>query len=233
MAIKNIELDVQERLEIGKKVKDLRKKGFIPAVVYGHGIDSFPVTVAEKAFMTAIGTSAGSNAILNIKVGGKSFSVITHEVQKELLSNRITHIDFLNLRMDEAIKAKVHIELKGIPVGVKDEGGILVLALREIEVKCLPINIPEKIIVDVSELKTGEGLLVNDLKGQYKEFEFVTSGTEQIAHVTAPTKEEVVVPAAAPEAAPGEAVPAAGTEAAPAAGAKAAAAPVAKTEAKK
>jgi len=211
--MKNLELEAQERAEKGKKNKTLRNKGLIPAIIYGHGIESFPIAVQEKSFLSAIGTSAGTNAIINLKIGKKTYAVITHDMQHVPLSNKISHIDFLNVRMDEAIKAKVHIELSGIPLGVKDEGGILVLALREIEIKCLPNKIPEKIIVDVSNLKTGEGVQVSDLKSKYKDIEFLSHANELIAQVTAPTKEEEVAPAVAPEgevaAAPVEGQPAA------------------------
>ena len=186
--MKNLDLEAQERKELGKKVGALRKNGFIPAVVYGHGIESFPVSVPEKSFLSAIGTSAGANAIINLKVGGKTFAVITHDIQREILRDKITHIDFLNVRMDEAIKAKVHVELKGTPVGVKDEGGILVLVLREVEIKCLPTKIPEKLIVDVSGLKTGDGISISDLKALFKDLEFLTPENELIAQVSAPTK---------------------------------------------
>ncbi len=232
--MKNLELEAQQRTELGKQNKGLRKAGLIPAIIYGHGIESLPVSVTEKAFLSTIGTSAGLNAIINLKVGSKTYPVITHELQKDALTDKIEHVDFLNIRMDQAIKAKVHVELKGTPIGVKDDGGILVLVLREVEIKCLPTNIPEKLFVDVSSLKIGEGLLIADLKKDYKDIEFLTPENEQIAQVSAPTKEEEVAPAAAAEVLPGAvpvegATPADATKAAP--GAKASPADAAKAAA--
>ncbi|MBI5700670.1 50S ribosomal protein L25 [Candidatus Saganbacteria bacterium] len=229
--MEKLDLEAQDRVELGNKNKSLRKKGVIPAVIYGHGIKSRAIAIEWKSFLKTIGTKAGSNAIITLKVGKDNYPVITHEVQKDATNDHILHVDFFKINMDEAIKAKVHIELKGVPTGVKDDGGILVLKLREIEVKCLPSNIPEKFEVDVTGLKLGESLLVSDIKAS-EGIEFITPANEAIANVAIPAKEEEIAPA--PEA--GAAVTPEAGAAVPVEGAAKAVAPVApaaKPEAKK
>lgn len=215
--MKKLSLKAEKREAIGKKCNQLRKNGFIPAVIYGHGMETFAISVLEKEFASIIGSSAGKNAIINLTIGSDIFPVLTQDYQKHLISNKFLHVDFFRLKMDEKIKTKVHVELKGLPAGVKDDGGILVQMLREIEIKCLPDSIPEKIELDVSALKIGEGLQVSDIT-HVKDIEFVTSGNELVAQVSAPTKEEVVAPPveAAAVAAEGGAAPAAGEAVPPA-----------------
>lgn len=229
--MEKLDLEATERKEKGKKNAAVRRQGFVPAVIYGHGMTALSIAVPGKIFSKAIASAASSNVIINLKVGTETYPVITQEVQTDPTTDQVLHIDFLLIRMDEAIKAKVHIELKGIPIGVKDDGGILVQTLRELEIKCLPDKIPGKIELDVTALKIGDGFSVSDLKG-YEGIEFLTPANEPIVHVEEPAKEEEVAPTVAPVegAVPveGAAVPATG-EAAPA---KAAAPEAAKTAAK-
>jgi len=191
--MKKIELQVSDRKEIGKNLASLRDKGLIPAVVYGNGFAPLSVSVSEKDFLKAIGGSAGSNAIINLAFGSEVYPVLAHEIQKDSFVEKILHVDFLKVRMDQALKARVHIVLVGVAPGVKDDGGILIHHLKEIEIKCLPDKIPEKIEVDVSSLKLGQSVSVADIKG-YDGVEFLTPSNEQVAHVEAPAKEEEVQP---------------------------------------
>jgi large subunit ribosomal protein L25 len=101
----------------------------------------------------------------------------------------------MHVIMDEKIKARIPVELVGLPVGVKEEGGVLVHGLREIEVKCLPGDIPDKYVIDVAALKINESLHVSDLK-IFDKVELLVSGSEMVATVSPPTKEEVVAPVA-------------------------------------
>jgi len=115
------------------------------------------------------------------------------------LTDEILHVDFRHILMDEAIKTKVPIELMGIPIGVKDDGGVLIHGLREVEVKCLPTDIPDKFEIDVSALKIGDSLKVSDL-AQVAKVEILTNLSEMIANCSPPTKEEVVAaPVPTPE----------------------------------
>lgn len=229
--MKQIELEVTARAEIGKQLAGLRQKGLIPAVVYVKGKDSLSITVDKKNFVKVISGAAKANVIFNLKLGQQSLPVITHDIQRNPLTDDILHIDFYPVSMDRAIKTRVPIELTGLPIGVKEDGGILVKRLNELEIECLPSKIPEKFVLDVSQLKIGDSLQVSDLKVP-EGVELVTLSTEMVVAVTAPAKEEEVAPAeVAPEAVvPGaEAVPGApGAPAAPGAPVAATPAPGAK-----
>lgn len=227
----DVKLKANKRKEVGKKVKKLRQQGFIPAVVYGHKIDSTALLIEAKEFKSKVLKSeAGTNLIfsLNLTDDGekKVIPVITHRIQRDVLTDDILHIDFMNILMDEKIKTKISIELVGTPVGVKEEGGVLVHNLHSVEIKCFPGDIPTKFELDVSGLNINESLHISDIKVSNK-VEIQAPAEEMVAQVSPPTKEEVEAPpvltpeeaAAAAEAAGEGAAPAEG-EAAPAGEAK-------------
>jgi len=201
--MEKIELEAKKRAELGKKLKKVRQQGLIPAVVYGKKVKAIAIAIDKKTFIKNILKSeAGMNAIISLKIaepGGKSIPVLTHVVQREPLTDEIIHVDFRHIVMDEAIKTKVPIELIGIPIGVKDDGGVLIHGLREVEVKCLPGDIPDKFEIEVSELKIGDSLKVSDLAKAAK-VEILTNPSEMVANCSPPTKEEVVAaPVPTPE----------------------------------
>lgn len=200
----------------------LRSSGSVPAVVYGKGIENMVVAVDQKKFEKMVTGKAGKNVIIALKISDegkhKTVPVLTHEIQRNPLNGQIIHIDFLRINMEEAIKTKVRIVLIGDPVGVKQHGGILVHGLREVEIKCLPAEIPGKLEVEVSEMKIGDALHVSDLKVP-KGIEIISDLKETVVHIAHPAKEEEIAPAPTVSAAevpsekgapvPGEAIPAA------------------------
>jgi len=225
-----VELEAQKREAFGKKLKKARLQGLIPAVVYGRKFKSLPVMVERKSFEKKIlASGAGKNAIISLKMAGaKPILVLTNEVQRDPLNDAIIHIDFSHLIMDEVIKTKVPIELTGLPIGVKESGGVLIHGLREVEVECLPKDIPDKFSIDVAGLNIGDSLHVSDLAKTAK-VKFLTTAGEMIASCSAPTKEEEVAPVPTPEeVAAAGAAPVAGAEGAPAAEEKGKAAPAVK-----
>ena len=196
--MEKIELKANKREELGKKIKKLRKQGLIPAVVYGRKFKSTPIAIERKSFQKKVLESdAGTNLIFTIKLtdAGKaqSIPVISHGIQRNPLTDEIIHLDLMHVIMDEIIKAKVPVELKGVPIGVKEEGGVLVHGIREIEVKCLPSDIPDKFVLDVTGLKINDSLQVSDLTVS-KKIEIQVESTEMVANVSPPTKEEEVAP---------------------------------------
>jgi large subunit ribosomal protein L25 len=212
----NIEVKAQQREEVGNKVQKLRKKGLIPAVLYGRKFASVAISVEAKEFKKKVlASGAGRNLIFTLQLnrGGKTeaVSAITQTIQRDFLTDDILHLDFMHILMDEAIKTRVPVELVGMPTGVKDDGGVLVHGLRDIEIKCLPGDIPDKFTIDVAALKINDSLHVSDLKVSDK-ITILSPAAEMIATVSAPTKEEEVLPTAAAPA-EGEAA-AAGTPAA-------------------
>ena len=210
--MKKAELEAKIRSKLGKSVKSLRTKGILPAVVYGAGIESQALEVDKVHFEKLVSGEHGTNVIITLKIMGdkkaKSLPVITHDIQKDPLTDSIIHVDFFRIKLDEKIKAKIPVELIGEPIGVKEDGGILISGLKEVEVKCLPTEIPDKFEFDVSKFRIGDALHVSDIKA-VKGIEVLTVETEMLANVAPPTKiEEVVAPPPLPEGAvPPEEIP--------------------------
>lgn len=201
--MEKIELEAKQREEVGKHLNKIRKLGLIPAVVYGKKIKPLSIAVDRKIFVKNILESdSGMNAIISLKLEGKSkdIPVLTHEVQRNNLTDEILHVDFRHIVMDEALKTKVPVELTGIPIGVKESGGVLVHGLREVEVECLPGNIPDKFEIDVAVLKINDSFHVSDLP-KIAKVKVLTNPSEMIANCSPPTKEEAV---AVPVPTPGE-----------------------------
>jgi large subunit ribosomal protein L25 len=156
------------RTESGKRVaKDLRNKGIVPANVYKGSKGALSLQVGMKELRDALDTSAGENVIITLKISGdsavKDKTVLIKEIQREPIMDDILHVDFNEISLTEMLKVNVPLASKGEPVGVKVDGGILEHIMWEIQVECLPTDIPEKIEIDVSNLKIGESLHVKDI----------------------------------------------------------------------
>jgi large subunit ribosomal protein L25 len=121
--------------------------------------------------------------------------VILKEYQREPLKGQLLHADFYEVALDKILEVRVHMELTGVPVGVKTQGGVLDFVTRELEIECLPADIPEKITIDVSHLELGKHFRVSDLKLSDK-VKLLTGLDVVIAHVVMPRAEEEVAPAA-------------------------------------
>ncbi len=149
---------VQERAQRGKNAnRRLRSTGRIPAVVYGAGKPPVPISVDERT-MHELLKGGNDNAIFLLQLGesGKSRHAMIRELRIDPIGRKIEHIDFQRVLMTEKIRVKVHIELEGTPEGVKNEGGVLDFQTREIELECLPKDIPAQLSFDVSGLRIGQ-----------------------------------------------------------------------------
>jgi large subunit ribosomal protein L25 len=191
------------------ELNKLRAQGQIPAVIYGGGDAATHVLLDEKDFLK-IAAGISESTILGIEIGGVKKRAFVKARQRNSLTNKIIHVDFLEVVSGRLLHARVPLRLLGIPVGVR-EGGVLENPAHEIEVECDPDSLPEGIEVDVSELHANHSIHVRELKIPAKVK--VLSSPELVVAVVKYMKEEVV---AAPAAA---AVPAEGAAAAPAAGA--------------
>ncbi|HOP41661.1 MAG TPA: 50S ribosomal protein L25 [Geobacteraceae bacterium] len=159
-------LTIETREKLGKGIcRRLRENGRIPAVVYGKGIESVAVSVDKKELEAAIAGEGGRNNLLTLKgataLDGKI--VIVADMACSPLKGSMLHVDLHNISLQEKVKVKVPISITEIAKGVK-EGGIQDIVRHEIEVECLPTEIPEHIEVDVTELGLGESLHVSDLQ---------------------------------------------------------------------
>jgi large subunit ribosomal protein L25 len=185
----------ESRTETGKNAnRRLRAAGKIPGVLYGTGKKPTAVAVSPKDIGSILKSDAGENTLFELEIGGTRRKVILKEFQIEPIKSRLLHADFYEVALDKAIEVKVHIELRGVPVGVKVEGGILDFVTRELEISCLPTDIPAKIEVDVSHLELGKHLRVSDLKIPEKVV-VLTGADVVVAHVVAPRAEEEAAPA--------------------------------------
>lgn len=168
--------------------KKLRAAGKVPAVVYGKKVESLPVTVQEKEIWQILRTEA--NAVITMEIENEgSHPVMVYEVQKDPISNRLLHIDFHQIDLTEKIRTQVALEVIGEAIGVREEGGVLQYGTFEVEVRCLPGDVPSSIEIDVSELQIGDSLTVADLTVS-EEIEIMSEPTETVVSVLAPQQEE-------------------------------------------
>ena len=184
-------LEAQPR-EAGSKndARAVRRGGKIPAVVYGAGKDSLSISVDPRHVQRILNSETGHNTIFDLALtGGEPTKAMIVDWQYEPIKDKLIHVDLKRIAMDQAMKVEVPIVLVGVPVGVKEQGGILDQVLRELEIECLPGDIPAHIDVDVSMLKMHEGVRVGDLEKNAK-LKVLTDEDATIAHVTA-IREEV------------------------------------------
>ena len=157
------ELKAKPRKELGKKVESLRRGGLLPAVLYGEGVASQPVSVSYADF-DKVYRQASESALLKLNLDGKPFNVLIYDKKKDPLSGKFIHADFYAVRMDKEIKAKIPLRFMGESSAVKNEGGILVKVLQEVEVESLPQDLPHEINIDLSGLsQIGARLLVKEI----------------------------------------------------------------------
>jgi len=187
----------ERRSDVGKGVaRKLRMAGRIPAVYYGRGEEPIPLVVGLKELEEVIHSAEGSNVIVDLKVGGDASpdrKALIREIQRDPVGGTILHLDLQHISLTERIIVEVPIVLLGTPTGVKDGGGILEHLLREVEVECLPTDIPSRLEVDVSALNIGDSLHVSDLSADRVTIK--TDPTRAIAAVVPPTILEEVKPA--------------------------------------
>jgi len=193
---KEIKLSASKRETSGTTAaKALRKTGFIPAIVYGEkGARSVKINTREIDLMLKNHTS--ENLIVDLSVDGDVIKALLREVQHEAVMGGTIHADFLEISMTKKMRVTIPVELKGEPVGVSQQGGILEHLLRHIEVECLPGDLVEAFDVDVTGMALGKTMLIRDIVLDPK-FTVLTSGDVAVATVVAPREEKVEEVAAA------------------------------------
>lgn len=193
--MEEIFLEAELREQKGRaKVKGLRDKGYLPSVVYSHGKDALAVKISRGALLKLVHQHHLETSIITLKIKddkkAKGRPCLIKEIQYDPVGENIIHVDFNEISLTETIKVNIPIEAKGEAVGVKQEGGSLEHLLWEVEVECLPANIPKSIEVDISALKMGQAIHVKDL--------VFPSGVKPLGdpvavvlHIVAPMKEEL------------------------------------------
>jgi large subunit ribosomal protein L25 len=187
-------LEAAKREGRGKnEARRLRASGRIPGTVYGvkkdGGAAATAVAVDPKAVLRILHSDSGANTLINLRLDGNETRVMVKEYQLDPVTHHLLHADFYQLAMDKAITVTVPIVLKGEPKGVKLQGGLLDFVTRDVQVQCLPSDIPEHIDVDVSELVLNQSIRLRDV-AQNPKWKPVTDADVLIAHVVMPKAEE-------------------------------------------
>ena len=206
-------LEASTRDSFGKnESRRTRREGRVPAVLYGATGDAatknaVTISVEPKALLRILHSDSGANTLISLKLpGGGETKVLVKEYQLDPVTHQVLHADFYRVAMDRAIQVTIPVVVKGEPKGVKQQGGVLEFVRREIDIECLPGDIPENVEVDVSELMLHQGVRLREIAIS-PNWKPVTDGDAMLVHVIMPKAEEVP---AAPEAA--AAVPAAPAE---------------------
>jgi large subunit ribosomal protein L25 len=192
MAGKTVDAVVATRRE-GKFNKNharrVRVAGKIPAVVYGAGLESVAVAVDPRVITQILHSDAGHNTIFDLQIeGGENAKAMIVDWQNEPIKGKLLHIDMKRIAMDKPIRVSVPVQLTGTSVGVKAQGGILDHVLREVEIECLPGDIPSHIDVDITNLEMGKAIRIADLPHSGK-LKFLGDEHATVAHVTAVREE--------------------------------------------
>jgi len=205
-------LEATTRDTFGKnEARRTRRAGKVPAVAYGatgdSGKSAVPIAVEPKALLRILHSESGANTLISLKLAGAGDTkVLVKEFQLDPLTHQVLHADFYRVAMDRVIQVTIPVIVKGEPKGVKQQGGVLELIRREIEIECLPGDIPENVEVDVSELMLNQGVRVRDIAVSPK-WKPISETEMMLVHVIMPKAEEVAAPAegaAAVAAAPAE-----------------------------
>lgn len=188
-------LEAVKRETRGKnEANRLRAAGRIPAILYGSRRDGnvpegMSIAVDPKSVLRILHSESGANTLITLKLDGGESRVMVKEYQLDPITHQLLHADFYQLAMDKAITVTVPILLKGEARGVKQQGGLIDFVTREIQVQCLPTDIPEHIDVDVTDLTLNQSIRVRDLAHDGK-WKAVTDGETMLVHVVIPKAEE-------------------------------------------
>jgi large subunit ribosomal protein L25 len=191
-------VNAQGRSERGKNAaRRLRRKGLVPGIVYGGKGDAVAVSVDPKALQKVLRSESGRNTILKLELDGGSTSAILKSWQVDPIKENFLHADFFRIAMDVAIRVSVPVAIKGEAVGVKVEGGVLEVIMRQIPVECLPGDIPERIEVDVSGLHLNNAIRISEVPVTAK-VKILEDADHVVVHVISVKEEAAPTAGAAP-----------------------------------
>ena len=157
-------INAEKREERGKNVaRRIRREGRVPAVLYGSEFDSVPLILNKKDIFSILKSESGENTIFQVSFQDQEQDVMIKDFQQDVVSDELQHVDLIRIALDKTIRVTIPVTLTGDAVGVKTEGGFVDFVTREIEVECLPKDIPEQFDVDIAELHLNQSLKVEDL----------------------------------------------------------------------
>ena len=185
-----VTLQADRRTVTGKQVNALRREGKLPAVIYGHNFEATPISLDLKE-TTKVLSGLTSSSLVTILLENKEYPALVRDRQRDYIKNRLIHLDFQVVSLTEKIRANVSVDLEGISPAVKDYNGVVVTGLSELEVECLPQDLPERLVVDLSKLmRIGDAIHVKDISFGEK-VTIHQDPEEMIVLVTASTEEAV------------------------------------------
>ncbi len=190
-------VEVDPRTDVGKNAcRRLRRSGKVPGIVYGLDQPAFPIAVERRRVGEILKLESGRNTILTLALRGgqETRTVMIRDLQRDPVTGDVLHVDFIRLHLERRISVRVPVRLVGTPVGVKNEGGVLDFVHREVEIECLPTQIPEALEVDVSGLHINQHVSVGDLAAATTVR--LLDPPETILAVVSPPRAEEAAPAA-------------------------------------
>ena len=189
-------LEATTRDSFGKnEARRTRREGRVPAVLYGGSSQqAIAIAVEPRALLKILHSESGQNTLISMKLAGTGDTrVLVKDFQIDPVTHAVLHADFFRVAMDRLLQVTIPVTVHGEPKGVKQQGGVLEFVRREVVIECLPGDIPEHIVIDVSELMLHEGVRVRDVATDPK-WKAVTEGEAMLVHVIMPKAEEVVAP---------------------------------------
>jgi large subunit ribosomal protein L25 len=185
-------VDAQIRQEFGKNAnRRTRAAGRVPAIVYGRGLESVAVSVDPKDLERILHSGAGHNTIFTLTFEGNAKNVLIRDYQLDPVNEKFLHADFHTVIMDQLMTFQVPVEAVGTAEGVRLYGGVLDTVLREIELECLPTDLPDHIRVDVEHLEIGDSLRVGDLEVDESKIQVLSDPGQVVFNLIPPVAEEV------------------------------------------
>jgi len=181
------------RESVGKNVaRRLRREGKLPAILYGPKTKNISLVLSKQDIFSILKSERGENTIFKVAFDSKKKNVMIKDYQLDVISDELLHVDLIEIAMTEAIEVTVQVVLTGEAVGVKSEGGFVDFMNREVEVRCLPKDIPDQIRVDISDLHLNQSIKLGDIQPP-ENVEFITDSKAVIAHIMLPEEEEIEV----------------------------------------
>ncbi|HSA96536.1 MAG TPA: 50S ribosomal protein L25 [Acidobacteriota bacterium] len=195
----NIVVKSEKRQGLGSNAaRRLRAQGFVPAVLYGESMDTTPLVLSKKDIVQILRLETGENTIFKVAVDADSYDAMIKELQVNPATDELLHVDLIRIDMDKPIRVTVPVVHSGEPVGVKTEGGFVDFVTREVEVECLPRDIPESLAIDISELHINQSYKVQAMAVP-PGVKMLTDPATVLVLISLPHKEEEVFPGEKPE----------------------------------